>query len=210
MAHYRMRNKRLWYLGCGLILLFIIFFAVILFTAAGHFLVYRDPLKKSDVIVILSGGGVERLIYGAQLVDDGIAKRIILTETGETAPDSNELESKANLDLLAKKYDILKTRINVPHDNVSSTYEEAKVVLALMQKRGWESLVIVTDSFHSRRTSMIFKRIFSSSGIRLCVQPVDVPDYWYHPWYWWKDAKSRQATFLEYLKILYFLAGRYE
>ncbi|MBA4420148.1 MAG: hypothetical protein C0391_03280 [Anaerolinea sp.] len=205
-----MRKKRFWFLGCGLILVIIIFFVAILFTVAGHFLVYRDPLKKADVIVILSGGGIERLTYGAQLVDDGIAKRIILTETGETAPDSTELESKANLDLLANKYDILKTRINVPRGTVSSTYEEAKVVLALMQKRDWESLVIVTDSFHSRRTSMIFNRIFSGSGIRLSVQPVDVPDYWYHPWYWWKDAKSRQATLLEYLKIIYFLAGRYE
>lgn len=182
--------------------------AAFFFSAAGIFLIKKDPLKSSEAIVILSGGGNERLEKGASLVNDGIAKRIILTDTDEI--DENGVSvSTANMNKLASQYGLSKTRIIVTRRTSTNTYEEAQAVLSLMQQREWKNLIVVTDSFHSRRTSMIFNHVFKSSGIRLSVQPVDVEGYWYHPFYWWRDADSFQATILEYLKIVYFLTGRY-
>lgn len=194
-------------------LLFFIFLIVPLlsmFFLAGSFLVRKDPLKSSDALAILSGGGGERIEYGASLYHDGIARRLILTLTDERTEDGNSSLASKNVEILSSVYEIPKTRILITRKTSTSTYEEAQAILALSNKRGWGSIVIVTDSFHSRRSGMIFDRVFQGSGIRVSVQPVDVPGYWYKPMSWWWNTESRNATISEYGKILYFLSGHYE
>jgi uncharacterized SAM-binding protein YcdF (DUF218 family) len=194
---------------CSIILILVVV-AGVLFLAAGAFLVRKDRLKSSEAMAILSGGGVERLEYGASLYDAGIARRIILTETDDLLTGSNEPMANVNLDNLAAQYGIPKARIILTRTTSTSTYEEAQAILELMNNKRWNSLVIVTDSFHSRRTGMIFDKIFKGSGIRISVQPVDVPGYWYNPMKWWWSSESREATLMEYVKIFYFLSGQYE
>lgn len=195
--------------GCS-ILLVLVFLAGLLFEFAGVFLIRRDPLKSSDALVILSGGGDERLQYGAKLYDQGIARRIILTETDDVQSGTNTAMAFVNLDILASSYSIPKARIVIARKTSTSTYEEAQAVKELMVERKWESLVVVTDSFHSRRTGMIFGKIFQGTGIKIRIEPVDVPNYWYNPWKWWLSPESRTATFMEYVKIVYFITGQYE
>ncbi len=203
------KTLKLWLGGCSLLFLVTIM-GLVMFSFAGTFLIRKDRLKSSDALVILSGGTGERLEFGAKLYNDGIARRIILTETDEVDPDSNEPILASNLNKLASDYGISKSRIITTRKTSTSTYEEANAVLSVVEGKDWKSLVVVTDSFHSRRTGLIFDRVFQGSGVRVSVQPVDVPGYWYRPMRWWWSAESREATLLEYLKILYFLAGRYE
>lgn len=183
---------------------------LIMFTMAGAFLVRKDPLKSADALAILSGGGGERLEYGAGLYHDGIARRLILTLTDETTEDADTSLAFRNLETLSSIYNIPKTRILITRKTSTSTYEEAQAILVVSDKKGWESIVVVTDSFHSRRTGMIFDQVFEGSGIQVGIQPVDVPGYWYKPMIWWWDSESRNATISEYGKIIYFLSGQYE
>lgn len=205
-----MKKRNLLPAGCLSIILILVIIAGVLFSLAGVFLVRKDRLKSSDALVILSGGGEERLEYGASLYDAGIARRIILTETDDIQAGSSESMANVNMGVLASRFSIDKARILITRKTSTSTYEEAKAVLELMLVREWKSLVVVTDSFHSRRTGLIFARIFKGSGIRISIQPVDVPDYWYDPIAWWLKPESRAATFMEYVKIFYFLSGQYD
>ena len=205
-----MKKKSLLPAGCCSIFLIMVIIAGVLFSLAGVFLVRKDRLKSSDALVILSGGGEERLEYGASLYDAGIARRIILTETDDIKPGTSESMAVVNMGELASRFSIDKSRILITRKTSTSTYEEAKAVLELMSDREWKSMVVVTDSFHSRRTGLIFASIFKGSGIRISIQPVDVPGYWYNPITWWWKAESRSATFMEYVKIFYFLSGQYD
>lgn len=205
-----MKKRNSVILGGCLLFLILIITGGLFFELAGVFLVRKDRLKSSDALVILSGGGNERLELGASLYDTGIARRIILTETDDVMTGTMEPMANVNLGFLASQYNIDKARIVITRKTSTSTYEEAQAVLELMNDREWKSLVIVTDSFHSRRTGMIFAKIFKGSGIRISVQPVDVPGYWYNPLKWWWNSESRQATLMEYIKIVYFLFGQYE
>jgi uncharacterized SAM-binding protein YcdF (DUF218 family) len=203
-----MKNSvKIWLGGCAIIIIAILI-GLVFFSLAGKYLVRKDKLKSSDALVILSGGKGERLEFGAKLYEDGIARRIILTETDEVDPITNEQIIISNFNILASEYGISKVRIIATKKTSTSTYEEALAVLAVVKDREWKSLVVVTDSFHSRRTGMIFDKVFRGSGVRVSIQPVDVPGYWYRPLRWWWTGESREATFLEYVKILYFLAGQ--
>ena len=198
------------FLICSSIFVVLVVPLLIMFTLAGAFLVRKDPIKSSDALAILSGGGGERLEYGAGLYHEGIARRLILTLTDETTEDGNTSMANRNLETLSSTYNIPKTRILITRKTSTNTFEEAQAILVLSDKKGWESIVVVTDSFHSRRTGMIFDKIFEGSGIRVSIQPVDVPGYWYRPMSWWWTSESRNATISEYGKIIFFLSGQYE
>jgi uncharacterized SAM-binding protein YcdF (DUF218 family) len=205
-----MKNRNKIALGGCSILVILVVIAGIFLIFAGVLLVRKDPLKNSEALVILSGGGEERLEAGANLYHDGKVRRIILTETDELQTGSSTPITTINYEALASRYGIDKSKLYKTKKTSSSTYEEAQAVLLLMKQKDWKSLVIVTDNFHSRRTGMIFDKIFKSSGIKVSVQPVNVQGYWYDPIKWWKDSESRDVTVLEYVKIFYFLSGQYE
>ncbi len=197
------------FVGCSVLVILIGIFGL-LFIFAGALLVRKDPLKNSEALVILSGGGEERLEAGANLYHDGKVRRIILTETDELQTGSSTPITTINYDSLASRYGIDKSKLYKTKKTSTSTYEEAQAVLTLMKQKDWKSLIIVTDNFHSQRTGMIFDKIFKNSGIKVSVQPVNVQGYWYDPLKWWKDSESRDVTVLEYVKIFYFLSGQYE
>ena len=205
-----MKNRNKLALGGCSILVILIGIAGMFLIFAGVLLVRKDPLKNSEALVILSGGGEERLETGANLYHDGKVRRIILTETDELQTGSSTPITTINYDALASRYGIDKSKLYKTKKTSSSTYEEAQAVLILMKQKDWKTLIIVTDNFHSRRTGMIFDKIFKGSEIKVSVQPVNVQGYWYDPLKWWRDSESRDVTVLEYVKIFYFLSGQYE
>jgi uncharacterized SAM-binding protein YcdF (DUF218 family) len=83
---------------------------------------------------------------------------------------------------------------------VYSTYEEALAIRRLAEMRGWDSLLIVTSPYHTRRARTIFNGVFGDSGIGITVRPVD-PDT-YNGDKWWQDSNNARHTVLEYLKFV--------
>nr|MBP8858361.1 YdcF family protein [Anaerolineaceae bacterium] len=86
---------------------------------------------------------------------------------------------------------------------VNETY--AALAMKIAQKRGFQSLIIVTDPFHTFRTRLIFRSVFRDSGIDLYVRPVR--NHWYRSTTWWATSQGRQATLSEYIKIIAYFSG---
>jgi len=176
----------------------------ILLNGLGGFLIVADPLQPSDAMVVLSGD-LERMSEIATLFKDNFARLLILTETdqpftGSDAPETNSTLAKR---LLAQQEGIPSDAILVTRSQSNSTLDEARVVLALLQEKGFSSCIIVTDPFHSRRTRMIFNDVFQGSGIKVIVRPVR--DHWYRSSSWWLSQRGWQATASEYLKYFAYL-----
>lgn len=174
----------------------------------GNYLVVSDPLKPADAVAVLSGGGPERVEYASYLITKKYGKKLIFTDTGEENPlgggSMNDVMSKQ-----AAEEGVKRSKQYFAGDDVQSTLDEAKAVLKLAKDRKWESVIVVTDTFHSRRTRLIFTDVFRGSGIVVRVNPVKVDDYWYDPSFWWKDANSRRATITEYGSLLAYSLGLY-
>ena len=181
------------------------FFSIFLFLLyfLGNYLIVDDPLDKVDAIVVLSGGEKDRLPEAAQLYLDGYSDTVILTDTGLLSEGS---ESEAAVDPnVIKTYDL--TQLGVPISNiyvtkgvVGSTVEEAHAILELMQKQSMQSMIIVTDPYHSRRTKLVFDDIFGEYGITVRVRSVQ--GHWFTSAGWWLHLEGWKFLIMEYAKLV--------
>jgi uncharacterized SAM-binding protein YcdF (DUF218 family) len=83
-----------------------------------------------------------------------------------------------------------------------STIDEAHRAADLMQSRGLHSALLVTEAFHSRRATLMFKAAFDQKG--LSVRPVPVPDS-FDLAHWWAHPLAARRVVEEYAKLLYYL-----
>jgi uncharacterized SAM-binding protein YcdF (DUF218 family) len=192
------------------VLAFVILLAVggyLFLRGSGAFLIVADELENANAIVVLSGGDETRMSEALSLYEEGYANIIILTETGR------ELE---NLDVL-HSFDMRIQLMNngVPSGNilitdhiVGSTVDEAVAVKNLLANRQMNSAIIVTDPYHTKRTSIIFREIFADSPIKLMIRPV--ASSWYNSRSWFLSPRGWQFTFLEYLKLAGYYLGIHE
>ena len=76
----------------------------------------------------------------------------------------------------------------VPTFAGDSTSTDASGVRAMAEARGWTTLVVVTDDWHSRRAQLVFARVFNGSPIRYYLSPANGPRF--DPEAWWLDETS--------------------
>jgi uncharacterized SAM-binding protein YcdF (DUF218 family) len=199
-----MKHKRL-YIAISLILVSLIVVAVthgLWLEAMAKFLIVKDELSQADVIVILGGGGQERVKHGVKLYQSGYAMRIIATGMEENLPGLVTTWPK-----LAMREAV---SLGVPEDAIileersTSTYEDAKYVKEDMLYRNFKSAIITSSPHHMRRARMIFRKVFEDEeDISLQFSPVEDSDF--QTYKWWTREKELVGVVNEYCKlVLYF------
>jgi uncharacterized SAM-binding protein YcdF (DUF218 family) len=196
-------NKKKSGCGCGLAMLILLVVVVLtsplILRGIGALLIYADPLKEADSVVALSGDTGDRVAEAARLYQKQYASYLFITYTDEPARDA--------LIRAAVIEGIPADRVIVTEMQVSNTVDEARAIKALAKERAQDSLIIITDPFHTLRTRIIFRNVFRGSGIDVQVRPVG--GHWYRSTTWWRTAEGRRYTLEEYLKILLYFFGRY-
>jgi uncharacterized SAM-binding protein YcdF (DUF218 family) len=135
-----------------------------------HRLVRRDAPEKADAVFVLASAlqhdgelttaAMSRLLRGLELVGDGWAPRLILTELPLPRP---RYERPAR-DLMRSFHlsgEVLAT------GPVLDTHDEAIAVAELARKNGFERLIVVTSPSHSLRASLALE----TQGIRVISVP---------------------------------------
>lgn len=188
--------------SCGLsILLAILLVPVLLYlslVALGALLIVSDPVQQVDAVVVLSGGDGDRLALAVQMHDEGIAPNLVITDTSSGMNNRMVRE--------AVRGGFPRERIFVTDLQVDSTYDEALAVRDLALNQDWESLLVVTDPYHTFRTRLIFERELRNSGIEILVRPVD--GHWFSSRDWFFTPAGWQVVLLELGKLVnYFLLG---
>ena len=193
------------YTSLILIAVAVLILLYLLLVGMGSYLIVSDPLQPANTIVVLSGD-MSRMVETASLFKDQYADWVILTETGQPS-DNSEIETPSTQ---AKRLDALHE--GIPEESIlitsvksSSTLDEAKAVLSLMQDKNMTSCIVVTDPFHSRRTRKVFNDVFHGSGITVMVHPVS--NHWYHARTWFLSWEGWDTTLREYAKYISYLAG---
>ncbi len=171
--------------------------------AAGSFLIAGDQLKKADLVVALGGGGEWRVVEAVRLIEDRYATNLVLTEPGETGP-GEEMGSRF-FRTVAIENGLSPYAIMITEGVQRSTKDEAQAVRALMEKHKYQSVIVVTDPFHTMRTRLIFRETFRGSGLTVRVHPV--PDHWYQSSTWFLSVDGWANTIREYVKLLGYILG---
>jgi uncharacterized SAM-binding protein YcdF (DUF218 family) len=81
----------------------------------------------------------------------------------------------------------------------TSTAEQARFLRPLLEPRGIRRAIIVTSSYHTRRTRRLFRRAFAGSGIDLRVYPVQRDIF--NPDGWWTREQDTETLVIEYIKL---------
>jgi uncharacterized SAM-binding protein YcdF (DUF218 family) len=165
----------------------------------GAYLIISSDLQAANAIIVLSGGDESRMSEALQLYNENFAKKIILTETGQTVEGFSQLHS-FDMRIVLLSNGVPSGNIFITDRLVSSTHDEALAVKNLMINQQMKSAIIVTDPYHTRRALNIFQENFNDTDIRLSIQPV--PNSWYNSRTWFLKLDGWKFTMLEYIKLV--------
>jgi uncharacterized SAM-binding protein YcdF (DUF218 family) len=123
----------------------------------GEGLVRDDPPRKADAVFVLASAlqadgdlttpAMSRLLGGLQLLGEGWAPRLVLSELPEPAPRYRDA-ARELMDSLGMSHEILTV------GPVFTTRDEAVLVGQLYRERGFTQLLVVTSPSHSVRASL--------------------------------------------------------
>lgn len=166
-----------------------------LLTAAARLLIVADPLDRADVIIVLSGGrGDERVRQAAALYRQRYAPLVLLSGGEEMVGISiPELQRRQALGRG------IPARALLIEPGSTSTREQAELLRPMLERRGARRAIVVTSTFHTRRTRYIFRKVFRGSGIDVRVSPVEGD--WFSPEAWWTRDQDTEQVVLEYIKL---------
>lgn len=144
---------------CKGILLAVTFAIVAAFVAGwmamsnlGHFLDVTQEVAAADAIVVMGGEGARftRTQHALDLYESGQSPLVVFS--GGTLLNSGLDCSSTEMSLDAAVQLGLPAEAVVISGEAQSTYDEAENVARLAQEYNWQSLILVTDLFHTRRS----------------------------------------------------------
>ena len=178
---------------------------------AGSRLVKADDPEHADVMVMLVGSIVDRLLQTADLYAEGVAGKVWIVETGMRENSALE-ERGVKLDSYSRQACNALISLGIPADSIvilpgdaTSTRMEAQVIRDYLRTQtGIETVLLVSSSEHTRRAFKIFEAAFS---------PLEEPPALYcssnsytkfNSEKWWRDRDDIQEVIMEYLKMVNF------
>lgn len=194
------RNKKSYY-TIFLVLMLIGLCSLILFWLSGNFLIIGDRVKNVDAIVVLSGDEDSRVKEASKLYLSGLAEYLIISKSDHEEIQENQTNSEKKM-RIAIDEGVASDAILFTNQEAGDTIGEARGVLEVANQRKINSLLVITDPYHTRRVKIIFSQIFKGSDITISVH--GVLDHWYKSYNWFLSIRGWQKTVEEYAAILFF------
>ena len=203
------QEKRHWrrYLACILCVVAVAVWFAPAYTVGlfGKYLLVDETPQKSDAIIILLGGREpDRLLKAVRLYNDGFAP-VIAFASGFLDPEILKniplgLEwgrsSDQNVRALRSIGYSSPNVVVIPGDGAYDTSTELEAVALYAQEHKWQRLLLVSSPSHTRRLSIIWRRV--SGGIPATTVASDVPGYSE----WWKYGHHRRSVAYEYVSLV--------
>ena len=172
----------------------------ILFVNLGHWL--SEPVNKpvkTDLIVTLGGGGIERDQMAADLYKAGYAKKILLTGMGKIVNSSQHYYEYPRSLFFLKQGIPAEALL---FDGLSiNTHQEAINIAIVLTAHHWHSALVVTDPPHIRRVAFCLSSVFKNNFSYSLIQS-DAPTW--HADRWWQDERWRRFSLDEALKLVFY------
>lgn len=197
-------KKKLFVLSISFLIIIAIYLAFpFILEGMGRFLVVREEPVPSDVILVLAGDdNGERVAEGVNLYKQGYADKIIMS--------GGPLAWKLTSAEWMKKQAVA---MGVPAQNIllqkesRSTLEDVVFSLALIEKHGFKSVILVTSPYHARRAKRIFKR--ASRGRQIKVVSCPVRESGFRVEGWWSRHEDTSYVIREYMAMVYYFFKGY-
>ncbi|MDQ2746868.1 MAG: YdcF family protein [Acidobacteriota bacterium] len=173
-------------------------------------LIVEKPLERADVILVLAGSSVyeERTNRAAELFKQDAAPKIILTDDGTRGGWSPVERRNMPFVELARRNLIAD---GVPAESIetikpagSGTIYEAQIFRETARREHWQSVLLVTSAYHTRRTLWTFQNELAADGIEIGIAAAPPGRQTPLPARWWLTPHGWQSVAVEYVKIFYY------
>lgn len=179
--------------------------------AAARLLITEAPLAQADAIVVLGGSAnyKERAHEAARLLLDGHSQRILITNDNTRGPWSSAEQRNLFFHERAfeelKNYGVPDNRVELLPQPVAGTHEEAELVRRYAENHGFQSVLIVTSAYHSRRALWTFSRVFRDTSIQIGLVSAPAEVETPRPATWWLTRRGWRLVPTEYVKMIYYV-----
>lgn len=184
------------------ILIFIILGTFIILNL-GNFLDISEAPKKSDVIVSLGGGDLDRVKKSLELYakDYSLKRIIILTGDEQSTKDKdNNVDDKRIKYLKENKIDVN----NIIHEkSVKNTIEEINYIKEYLIKNQYTSAIIVSDPPHTKRIRYLLNKIHKSNDKHLNFILVKSDVTWWNKENYYTNKRAQIFALSENFKLIY-------
>ncbi len=150
----------------------------------------NGPLEKADVIVVLEGDLLVRVVEGARLYKQGWAPLVVLSGGDEKQP-AYAIPAKNMLPHLLKE--------GVPREAIlleehsQHTRDQAVEIMGLAKQNEWRSVIIVASHYHQYRAFLTFLKAMREANLELRLINAPVRDL-----RWWDmTGRGLRASNLE-------------
>jgi uncharacterized SAM-binding protein YcdF (DUF218 family) len=123
----------------------------------------EDSLRKADAIVVLGGEHDGREQYGLQLLRDGLAPVLLMSDPYPSTDAAMQRACRTRIE----NREVLCQR---PEE--TTTRGEAIRARQLAEERGWKTLIIVSWRYHLPRARLTFEGCFSDAPAALIMRGV--------------------------------------
>ena len=180
-------------------------------TAYAKFFTVNNASPGADAIVVLSGGKVTRILHALKLFEEGYAPEILLTDEKKRNIrfshlfPTNEMIAQAMIEEFEMSVPV--STIQSQKGGATSTFDEAYDLLKLSENKMYRHLILVTDSFHTRRAYHAFQTVFEDTEIKIEMSAASNEIFNVNNW--WTSDKGISAYVLESIKYpVYLLSSR--
>ena len=172
---------------------------------AGWALVASDSLQPADAIVLTINAGGAGVLEAADLLHEGIASRVAVFSDPPDQIDREFIRRGAPYyDLAAveqlqlRALGVTSTQV-IPRGSLG-THDEASALPGWCAEKGYQTIVLVSTTDHSRRTRRLMRRALHGQHIRVIV--VYSPYSEFNPDQWWQTRHGTRIELEEMEKLL--------
>ena len=182
-------------------------YQVLLTGYARFFTIDNATSGMGATIVILSGEPLTRIPKALELYTAGYGTRLLITSERKLSSKAAQsfLTQEQEGQEIAKIFNVPAKFESVPSlkGGATSTFDEAYDLLAFCNKENLTHIIIVTDSYHTRRALFAFKKVFKGSNIRVEISAA--PNEIFNEENWWHSDRGISAYLLEPIKFAVYL-----
>jgi hypothetical protein len=173
--------------------------------AVGRALVIDEPIGPADVIVVTLDSGGAGVLEAADLVRDGIAKRVaVFTDP----PSGEDLEfirrglpyEDASARQIRQLRSLGVTDILQISRLDAGTGGEGQVLPAWCDQHDFRSIVFVAAPDHSRRTRRMLDRVMQTHATHVMIRPAHYSSF--DPQRWWETRAGLRIAIIELQKLV--------
>jgi uncharacterized SAM-binding protein YcdF (DUF218 family) len=163
--------------------------------AAGHALIRSGQPQKADAIIVLAGDATgARIVAGCRLAEAGFAPIVLVSGPVEVY-GNNEADLAIRF---ATSRNCDPSLLRPVYMKARSTEEEAREFERFVTRHGFQSVLLVTSNYHTRRSYRTFRRRFGE-GVK--ITPIAAPNSDFNPdAEWWRYREAQKTVLLEYTK----------